>query len=118
RRVSRHALPCPPETAARLPQEAGPSRPPVGDERPLRVLAGAPEAPGGRVRVAGAQRALGDGLRALQPDEKQPQTGQSARLSLQRVACEQPSRFGARARTTCKTSTWRSRATSWSSSPA
>ena len=34
------------------------------------------------------------------------------------LTCERPSRFAGRARTTCKTSTWRFRATSWSSSPA
>ena len=37
---------------------------------------------------------------------------------LERLTCERPSRFTGRARTTCRTSTWRSRATSWSSSPA
>src|SRR5262249_13601490 len=112
RRIPRQALPGPPETAARLPHEAEPSRPAVGDERSLRVLPGAPEAPGVRVRVAGAQRVAGKSLRPLQADEAQPRTGRGAGLFLQRLTCERPSRSRARGRTTCETSTWRSLATS------
>ena len=53
RRISRQALPGPPETAARLSQEAEPSGAAVGDQRSFRVLADPPVAPGIGVRVAG-----------------------------------------------------------------
>ena len=81
RRVSRRALPGPPEAAARLSQEAEPSRAAVGDQRSLRVLAVAPVASGIGLRMAGAQRAAAKTLRSVQADEAQPGTGRRAGVS-------------------------------------
>ncbi len=121
RRLSRQALPGPPETAARLPQEAEPRRPAVGDQRPLRVLAGASR---------GIWKSACEWLERKGLLEKVSAPFKLTKRSLERVEepayfldaddelCERPSRFAGRARTTCRTSTWRFRATSWSSSPA
>ena len=57
RRISRQALPGSPETAARLSQKGEPGGSAVGNERPLRLLADVPVAPGIGVRMAGTQRA-------------------------------------------------------------
>src|SRR5262249_3898817 len=105
-------------TAARIPQEAEPGGPAVGDERSFRVLAAAPVAPGIGVRMAGAQGVAAKTLRPVQADQAQPRTGRRAGVYARRLICERQSKFAGRAKTIYKTSMWRSRATSSLSSPA
>jgi hypothetical protein len=118
RRISREALSSPPETAARLSQEAEPIGSIVGNQRTLRVFPVAPVASGIGLRVAGAEGRVAKTLCPVQVDEAKPGAGRRAGLFPRRLTCERRFKFTARGKTICKTSTWRFRATSWSSLPA